>query len=162
MFLASPHINQFSTPEVSEVLPYRQHIGEDLGRMIIVRKAVPNGNPGVLCEILDRGVFETTELYSIEHPSKNPRRILYVLFFAEMDVVFAEELRMGSLVARRNSKSTTRTRGGFLEDQCDVPSFQKRLIQTNPLFTLQVGGEVQEKFDLFRSEILQRQKTASS
>ena len=153
-------VDEANALEASEVLANREEVGEDLRWMIVVGEAVPDGDARVLREVFDYLLAESAELDAVEHAAEDARRVCDVFLMAELDVVLAEVLGMSAFVDRRDGEGAARARRGLLEDERDVLALKQVALYAGALFILEVGGKVEEIFNLRRRMVLQRDKVA--
>ena len=79
-----PHINQFYAFQTAEVLPYRQHIRQNLGRMVFIGQAVPHRHPCIPGQLLHNLLPKPPVFDPVINPPQHPGRVRNTLLFADL------------------------------------------------------------------------------
>ena len=79
-----PHISEFFPGQTSQMLTYRQEIGQKLGRMVLICQAVSDRDAGIAGELLNPGLLKTAVLDAVEHSSQHARRIADALLLSDL------------------------------------------------------------------------------
>ena len=82
------------------VLLYRQHVAEDLCRVVIISKAVPYRNARILREVFDSLLAVSSVLDAVEESSEYLCRVFDRLLLSELRAVRVYECDVSSLVVR--------------------------------------------------------------
>ena len=138
-----------------------QHIGEHLGRVVLVRQSVPYRDFGIFCQLFYDLLAESTVLDSLIHTGKNAGCIFNALFFADLGTGRIQIRCSHTEIVCSYLEGTAGSGAGFLEDQCNV--FTAQGIHRNAFLflLLQLCGQIQQIGNLFRCKIFQCQKIAS-
>ncbi len=139
----------------------RQHVGEHLCRMILIRQSVPYRNFRIFCQLFYNLLTESTILNSLIHTGKNTGCIFNALFFADLGTGRIQIRCSHTEIVCSYLEGTAGSGAGFLEDQRNV--FTAQGIHRNAFLflLLQLCGQIQQIGNLFRCKIFQCQKIAS-
>ena len=150
------HIHQFLTLQVTAVLPNRQHVGEHLRRVELVRETIPDRHIAVLCKLLYEILAEAAVLDAVVHTAQHACGIRDRLLAADLRTGRSEVSRAHAQVGRRHLEGAARSRRVLLEDQGDVLTREARPVQglswlrTGLLLRLQTGSHIEEIIDFLR------------
>ncbi|MPM78519.1 hypothetical protein SDC9_125530 [bioreactor metagenome] len=135
----------------------RQEIGDHLGRMPLIRQAVPYRYTGIFRKIFDCFLAKATELDTIEHAAEYFSGIFNGFLFAQLNVIFPEIFRMRPKIDGSHCKSSSSTSGGFFEQKGNVFAFQITVRNISFLQILQMRRKINQILQFFPSEIFFRQ-----
>ena len=150
------HIHQLLALQVTPVLTNRQHVGEHLRRMELVREAIPDRHIAVLRKFLHEILAEAPVLDAVIHTAQHACGIRDRLLAADLRTGRSEVGRAHAEVGRRHLEGAARSRRVLLEDQGNVFARKARLVQglsrlrTGLLLRLQTGSHIEEIIDFLR------------
>ena len=130
--------------------------------MELVGQAVPDGDAGVLCELLDLGLLEATVLDAVEHAAEDAGGVGDGLLVAHLGAAGVKVGAAHAEVIRANLEGAAGTSGGLLEEKGDVLALEVAVGNAGALHVLEVGGEVQEVVDLLGGEVQELQEVTAT
>ena len=142
------------------VFHHGEEVGKDLGGVELVGEAVPDGDAGILRELLHGRLREAAVLDAVEHPSQHAGGVLHGLLDADLGAAGAQVGHVRALVMGGDLEGAAGARGGFLEDEGDVLAGHRGTFGALALGALEVAGEVQQVLDFRRGEIEQLEEAA--
>ncbi len=78
------HVGKFQALQLADMLTQRQKVGQDLGRMVLVRQAVPHRHAGVLGKLFHNGLAVAAVLDALKHTGEHLRSVGDGLLFADL------------------------------------------------------------------------------
>ena len=90
-----------------------KEIGQSLGGVVVVRKAVPDGDAGLGGKLFHRTLFIAPKFDGVEHASQDPCGVGNGFLLADLGACGAQVGGVGALVVGSHFKSTPGT-GGIL------------------------------------------------
>ena len=140
------------------MLAHGQHIREYLRGVELVREPVPDGDGGVLGELLDGLLREAAVLYAVEHPREHPRRVGDGLLLPELRARGVEVDGVHAEVEGRRLKGAARAGRGLLENERRAHPRAVAVGYAGLLLGLELRREVDEVGYFRRSEVQQLQE----
>jgi len=152
---------QLAPLEIAELLARGQHVREHLGGVKIVGQAVPHGDAGILCQILDDRLLEAAVFDAVIEPAEHLGRVGKRLLLPHLGRARIEEGDAHAKVARGHLKGAARTGGGLLEEQDDLLVAEPFMRGAGLLHALELRREIEKIPDLL-GRIVQQGKKASA
>ncbi|MNN35709.1 hypothetical protein D3C81_1495680 [compost metagenome] len=142
------------------MLAHGQHVGEHLGRVVLVGQAVEHRHPGELGQLFDDFLLEAAILDGIVHAPEYAGGVLHAFFVADLRRVGIDIGYVGPLVISGHFEGAAGAGRGFFEDQGDIVAFQVLLLGTGVLGTLEVAGQVQQVLQLASAVVFEAEQVA--
>ena len=153
---------QLPASHVTELLAGGHDIGQHLSGMEGVGQAVPDGNAGILGQILNHRLLEAAVLDTVEHAAQNLGGVLQGLLLAHLGRTGIQEGDAHAQIASADFESAAGSGGGLLEQQNDLLVAQPLVLNAVVLHSLELGRQVEQIVDLVGGEIQQGQEASSS
>mgnify|MGYP005766885567 CR=1 FL=1 len=152
------HINQTDIFQMPEMFTDRQHIGQNLGGMVLVCQPVPHGNARIFCQFLHDLLPVSAVLNTVKHPSQHSGSVRYTFLFSNLRTGRIQVSGSHTQIVGRHLKRTAGAGAGLLKNQRDIFSPQGVHRNTPSLLFLQLRRQIQKTDDLIRCKILKCQK----
>ena len=152
------HVDQFDAFQRAEMLPDRQEIRQDLGRMELIGQAVPYRDSGITIQVLHDLLPVSPVLNPVKHTAQNPRCIGNAFLFTYLAPGGIQIGTVHSQVISSDLKGAASARARFLKDQGDIFSGTAGMRHAGFFLLLQIRCQVKKTRDLFRREIKQFQE----
>jgi hypothetical protein len=142
------------------VLAHGHHVGQHLGRVILVGEPVVDRHARVLAELLDDLLAGAAVLDRIKHAAEHARRVLGRFLVAHLRARRIEIGDVRALVMAGDLEGAAGAGRGLLEDQANLLAPEVLLLGASILRALQVAGEIEEVLELLLGVVLHRQQRA--
>ena len=142
------------------VLAHGHHVGQHLGRVILVGEPVVDRHARVLGQLLDDLLAGAAILDRVEHAAEHARGVLGRFLVAHLRARRVEIGHLGALVVAGDLEGAARAGRGLLEDQADLLALEVLLLGARIFRALQVAGEIEQVLELLLGVVLHRQQRA--
>ena len=146
----------------AEVLLDGEDVGQHLGGVELVGQAVPNGNAGVLGQIVHDGLVKAAVLNAVVDAAQDTGGIRDGFLLAHLGAAGIQIGHTAAQIHAGHLKGAAGTGRGLLEQQNDVLAGQVAMGLTGHLLALEFTAEVQQIADLLGGVVQQLQEIASS
>ena len=140
-----------------EVLTHRQHVGEDLARVMEVGEAVDHGHRRRRGHVRDVLVREGADHDAVDVARQHAGGVGDRLAASQLDVAWRQEQRMAAELVRADLERHARARRGLHEDHRERLPRERLLVV---LAGLHAVGKVEQGDDLFLGEVRNLQEIA--
>ena len=147
--------------EAAQPLPDREHVGERLARVELVREAVDDRDVGVLGELVHVGLRERPDHDRVQVAREHDRGVLDRLPTPELQVA-GPEVEPGAAELRDpDLEAHARPRGRLVEDHAEAPAVEEPVRHTLALPRLEALGVVEDEHELVALPVVDPEEVAS-
>ena len=134
---------------------------KNLGRVELVRKAIPYRNPAIFCQIFHSFLAKASVFDAIEHPAKDFCRIADGFLLSDLRPLGVKIHRVHTQVCSSHFKGTAGSCAGLFEDEGYILSFMDSVAYTFFLHFFELCSFIKHISNLFRCKIQKGKKALS-
>ena len=149
------HVSKVDALQLAEMLTDGQKIGQDLGGVELVGKAVPHAHAGILGQLLYDLLPVAAVLDAVKHTAQHTRGIGNALLFADLAAAGVKIGGLHSQIMRSHLKGAAGAGAGFFKNQRNVFAPQGIVGNAGLLFCLEIRSKIQHCPDLLGGKIQQ-------
>ena len=155
------HETELDSLQLSKVLFDGKKGCKNLGRVELVRKAIPYRNPTVFCQIFHSFLAKTSVFDAVEHPAKDFGRIADGFLLSDLRPLGVKIHRVHTQVCSSHFKGTAGSCAGLFEDKGYILSFMDSVAYTFFLHFFELCSFIKHISNLFRCKIQKGKKALS-
>ena len=150
------HVGKLEALQLAEMLPQGEEVGQDLGGVVLVGQAVPDGHAGIPGQLLHDGLAVAAVLDALKHAGKHLGGVGDGLLFADLAAGGVQVGGAHAQIVGGDLKAAAGAGGSFLKNERHVFAAQRIVGDAGLLFGFQLSSQVQQAADLGRGKVQQR------